>query len=65
MGQERFADIVERFASGYRDGAASVPEPGPDTVRRWQEEIESLLGIGAVRDVEHAGLSPPLGAALI
>ncbi len=39
MGQERFADIVERFASGYRDGAAAA-EPGPDTVRRWQEEIE-------------------------
>jgi len=37
MGQERFADIVERFASGYRDGAAAA-EPGP--VRRWQEEIE-------------------------
>src|SRR5438552_17161807 len=39
MGQERFADIVERFASGYRDGAAAA-EPWPDTVRRWQEEIE-------------------------
>jgi polyhydroxyalkanoate synthase len=37
MGQERFADIVERFASGYRDGAAGVP---PDVARRWQEEIE-------------------------
>ncbi len=24
MGQERFADIVERFAAGYRDGAAAV-----------------------------------------
>jgi polyhydroxyalkanoate synthase len=37
MGQERFADIVERFAAGYRDGVAGVP---PDTGRRWQEEIE-------------------------
>ena len=37
MGQERFADIVERFAAGYRDGAAAVD---PDAARRWQEEIE-------------------------
>jgi polyhydroxyalkanoate synthase len=40
MGQERFADIVERFANGYKDGtAASV---SPDTLRRWQEEMERL-----------------------
>src|SRR5688572_15402551 len=39
MGLERFADIVERFASGYRDGVGTV-EPEPDTVRRWQEEFE-------------------------
>src|SRR2546430_16394265 len=37
MGQERFADIVERFAAGYRDGAAAVD---PDAARRWQEELE-------------------------
>jgi polyhydroxyalkanoate synthase len=37
MGQERFADIVERFATGYQNGAAAVD---PDTARRWQEEIE-------------------------
>ena len=37
MGQERFADIVERFANGYRDGAAGV---SPDVLRRWQEELE-------------------------
>jgi polyhydroxyalkanoate synthase len=37
MGQERFADIVERFASGYGNGAAAVD---PDTARRWREEIE-------------------------
>jgi poly[(R)-3-hydroxyalkanoate] polymerase subunit PhaC len=45
MGQERFADIVERFASGYRDGAAGGASnaPGavdPDAARRWQEELE-------------------------
>ena len=37
MGQERFADIVERFANGDKDPAAGV---SPDTVRRWQEELE-------------------------
>ena len=37
MGQERVADIVERFASGYGNGAAAVD---PDIARRWQEEIE-------------------------
>src|SRR5919204_6192769 len=37
MGQERFADIVERFASGFLDGAPAVD---PDTARRWQEELE-------------------------
>jgi polyhydroxyalkanoate synthase len=37
MGQERFADIVERFANGDKDALAGVP---PDTVRRWQEEME-------------------------
>jgi hypothetical protein len=26
MGQERFADIVERFAAGYADAAAVSPE---------------------------------------
>ncbi len=37
MGQERFADIVERFANGDKDPSAGV---SPDTVRRWQEEME-------------------------
>src|SRR6266536_3708985 len=37
MGQERFADVVERFANGYADlaGAAS-----PETVKQWQQELE-------------------------
>jgi polyhydroxyalkanoate synthase len=37
MGQERFADVVERFASGFGDGARA---PSPDVVRKWQEEID-------------------------
>lgn len=37
MGQERFADLVDRFAGGYGNGAAAVD---PDTARRWQEEID-------------------------
>ena len=38
MGQERFADIVERFAAGYQNGAAAGVDP--DAARRWQEEID-------------------------
>jgi polyhydroxyalkanoate synthase len=37
MGQERFADVVERFANGYPDVFGAV---SPDTVKRWQEEME-------------------------
>ena len=37
MGQERFADVVERFANGYQDlGAAADPE----MIRQWQQELE-------------------------
>jgi polyhydroxyalkanoate synthase len=35
MGQERFADVVERFAHGYEGAPVS-----PETLRRWQEELE-------------------------
>ena len=37
MAQERFADIVERFANGYGDGRGSF---GTETVKQWQEEME-------------------------
>jgi polyhydroxyalkanoate synthase len=38
MGQERFADVVDRFTSGYPDllGATAPPE----RVKQWQEEFE-------------------------
>jgi polyhydroxyalkanoate synthase len=36
MAQERFADVVERFANGYADLAAASPE----TVKKWQDELE-------------------------
>ena len=37
MGQERFADIVERFTNGFvAAGAAASPE----TVRQWQQELD-------------------------
>jgi polyhydroxyalkanoate synthase subunit PhaC len=36
MAQERFADVVERFANGYADVAAASPE----TVKKWQDELE-------------------------
>src|SRR5207302_8688896 len=34
MGQERFADVVERFSSGF---AADAPA---ETIKQWQEELE-------------------------
>src|SRR5881409_1581495 len=39
MGQERFADIVERFTNGYTDGLGGSAE----TVRQWQEELARTL----------------------
>jgi polyhydroxyalkanoate synthase len=36
MGQERFADIVERFTNGY----AELGAPRPETVKQWQEELD-------------------------
>jgi hypothetical protein len=41
MGQERFADVVERFTHGYGNGHG--PEPAPEVMRRWQEELERTL----------------------
>jgi polyhydroxyalkanoate synthase len=35
MGQERVADVVERFTYGYE-----APAVSPEIVRRWQEELE-------------------------
>ncbi|PYM92076.1 MAG: class III poly(R)-hydroxyalkanoic acid synthase subunit PhaC, partial [Candidatus Rokuibacteriota bacterium] len=36
MGPERFADVVERFTSGFGGGA----EPPAEAVKQWQEELE-------------------------
>jgi polyhydroxyalkanoate synthase subunit PhaC len=36
MAQERFADVVERFANGYGD----LPPASPETVKKWQDELE-------------------------
>ncbi len=38
MGQERFADVVERFANGYADAARALADP--DVVKRWEEELD-------------------------
>ena len=41
MGQEQFANVVERFTNGYPElfgGAAS-----PEIVKRWQEEIDRTV----------------------
>ena len=37
MGQERFADVVERFTNGLATGAVSA---SPETVKQWQEELD-------------------------
>ena len=37
MGQERFADVVQRFTSGYAD---STPSASAEVVRQWQEELD-------------------------
>jgi polyhydroxyalkanoate synthase len=36
MGQERFADVVERYTDGYGGG----PAPSPEVIRQWQEEMD-------------------------
>src|ERR1700745_164061 len=37
MGQERFADVVERFTNGFAAGAVAA---SPETVKQWQEELD-------------------------
>jgi poly[(R)-3-hydroxyalkanoate] polymerase subunit PhaC len=38
MGQERFADVVDRFTNGYPELLG--PPPSPETVKQWQQELE-------------------------
>ncbi|MGH7390281.1 MAG: alpha/beta fold hydrolase [Candidatus Rokuibacteriota bacterium] len=38
MGQERFADMVDRFTNGYPD--ARMAGVAPDVLAKWQEEID-------------------------
>ena len=40
MAQERFADMVERFAHGYADGTAA---PSPEVIAQWQAEVDRTL----------------------
>src|SRR2546426_8554509 len=42
MALERFADVVERFTHGYGNG--HMMEPGAETVKQWQEELERAVG---------------------
>ncbi len=37
MGQERFADVVDRFTNGFAAAAAAA---SPETVKQWQEELD-------------------------
>ena len=40
MGQERFADVVERFTNGYAGAVAAAAQASPETVKQWQQEFE-------------------------
>jgi polyhydroxyalkanoate synthase len=40
MGQERFADMVERFANGFGDGRGA---PAPEAVKQWTEEVDRTM----------------------
>lgn len=40
MGQERFADVVERFANGFGDGPAA---PSPEAFKQWVQEIDRTI----------------------
>jgi len=53
MGQERFADVVERFANGFGDGVRAA---SPDVVRKWQEEVDR--NIRRFRNLSTMALSP-------
>ena len=53
MAQERFADVVERFANGFGDGVRAA---SPDVVRRWQEEVDR--NIRRFRNLATMTLSP-------
>ena len=37
MAQERFADVVERFTTGFNGAAAAV---SPEVAKQWQEELD-------------------------
>jgi polyhydroxyalkanoate synthase subunit PhaC len=57
MGQERFADIVERFTGGYRDGvSASASVPGPAVWARWEEELDR--NFRRMRNLAQMALAP-------
>jgi polyhydroxyalkanoate synthase len=53
MGQERFADIVERFNSGYADAATGV---APEVIEHWQEELDR--NFRRVKNLSEMILSP-------
>jgi polyhydroxyalkanoate synthase len=41
MGQERFADVVERFTNGYPERLAAPPSP--EHIKQWQQELERSM----------------------
>lgn len=43
MGQERLADVVERFTHGFGLGPGSAGAGSPETVTQWQEELDRHL----------------------
>jgi polyhydroxyalkanoate synthase len=59
MGQERFADIVERFANGYPDFTANA---SPEAIRQWEEELErSYKRVTNLAEMVQGGAEPRTG----
>ena len=61
MAQERFADVVERFANGYPDllGAAA---PSPEVVKQWQEELDrNVRRLGNLAQMMASPADPKVG----
>jgi polyhydroxyalkanoate synthase len=59
MGQERFADIVERFANGYHELGATAD---PEMIRQWEQELErSHKRLANLAEMVQGGNEPRTG----
>ena len=58
MAQERFADVVERFTSGFNGATAAV---SPEIAKQWQDELDRNVRrmTNLARAVDGAGAAAP------